>query len=294
MATASEDVGTDWERSAGDFSCSVCRRKRLPASEFSGKQVERALAALRDLEQQSKDIRVDGSEKVETALYLAAVCKRCTQEKEAQEREQAAARRAEKEGAENDGPDEALQPGERVTLQLPERPFGMVPSKLECNARSYTVTKATEGKPACKAGVKAGWKVVAVAGASCLDLDLEGIQILLKDAALPVDVEFETVPANGDYCTACQQVLTTASFSRKMRTKPPDKRRCTACVDAEGGGGTAEPSGEPEEREVSSTSKLGELRALCAEAAQQGEKVTGLKAVRGGSAVGRGRGRGQR
>ena len=47
MAT-SEEVGTDWTRSAGDMSCTgPCQRKRLPASEFSESQVKRALEGLR-------------------------------------------------------------------------------------------------------------------------------------------------------------------------------------------------------------------------------------------------------
>ena len=35
---ASEELSTDWLRSAGDFECVVCKRTRLPASEFSNKQ----------------------------------------------------------------------------------------------------------------------------------------------------------------------------------------------------------------------------------------------------------------
>ena len=36
-------LNTDWRRSAGDFECQVCKRKRLPASEFSKTQATLAL-----------------------------------------------------------------------------------------------------------------------------------------------------------------------------------------------------------------------------------------------------------
>ena len=39
MAT-SASVNTDWKRSAGDFKCLECRKKRLPASKFSKTQVK--------------------------------------------------------------------------------------------------------------------------------------------------------------------------------------------------------------------------------------------------------------
>ena len=42
MAT-SASVNTDWKRSAGDFKCLECRKKRLPASKFSKTQVKLAL-----------------------------------------------------------------------------------------------------------------------------------------------------------------------------------------------------------------------------------------------------------
>lgn len=42
MAT-SNSVNTDWKRSAGDFQCLECRKKRLPANRFSKTQVKAAL-----------------------------------------------------------------------------------------------------------------------------------------------------------------------------------------------------------------------------------------------------------
>merc|ERR1712176_145175 len=93
-----------------------------------------------------------------------------------------------------------------------------------------------------------------------------------------------------DLCTACQRVLPSDKFSRKMRTKPAEKRRCTACVEESG---AADEAGGDENSAAKGTSKLSELQALCASSADQAEKVTGLKPVRGGSAAGRGKGRGR-
>jgi len=36
-------AGNDWQKSAGDFMCLICRRKRLPAGAFSKSQVKKAL-----------------------------------------------------------------------------------------------------------------------------------------------------------------------------------------------------------------------------------------------------------
>lgn len=44
MASPSE-VCTNWEASAGDFSCLVCRRKRLSALHFSKAQIQKAFAS---------------------------------------------------------------------------------------------------------------------------------------------------------------------------------------------------------------------------------------------------------
>ena len=70
------------------------------------------------------------------------------------------------------------------------------------------------------------------------------------------------------------------------RTKPPEKRRCGACV------GEKEEAGyEAPEAPEAPANKLSELQQLCAETAREAEQVTGLKAARG---AGRGRGRGRR
>merc|ERR1719274_559136 len=103
----------------------------------------------------------------------------------------------------------------------------MTPSKAD--GVGYLVAKVSDGKPAARAGVGPGWRVAEVAGTSCDGLGLEEVKEVLKNATLPVDVVMEKMPGGGDFCTACQQVLVWALFSRKMRTKPPDKRRCSAC-----------------------------------------------------------------
>ncbi|CAJ1353132.1 unnamed protein product, partial [Effrenium voratum] len=103
---------------------------------------------------------------------------------------------------------------------------------------------------------------------------------------LPVTASFEALPANGDFCTSCQEILHSNSFSRKMRTKPPEKRRCSQCVEAEADAeaAAAEAAGYPAEGAEGEEpqSKMSELRQLCAESAKEAEKVTGLKALRGG------------
>lgn len=286
----SNDLSTDWQRSAGDFSCAVCQRKRLPASEFSRQQVEKALAALKTLP--DRDIRTGPD--VDRHLFLTAVCKRCSEEREAQDRAEAEQRREARQQAAEEA-EAAMGPPERVQVVLEQRPFGMAPAKAEDSA-GYLVVKVTDGKPAATAGVRLGWRVVEVAGATCEGLGLEDVQALMKGADLPVQVTFEAVPSGADFCTACQKVLAAPLFSRKMRTKPVEKRRCSACVEAAEGAeaeareaaaaevAAAAPSGGP-------PSKLSELQQLCAESAKEAEQVTGLRATRG---TGKGRGRGRR
>lgn len=285
MATSAE-LNTDWQRSAGDFSCTVCHRKRLPASEFSKKQVEKLLNSLKTLP--DRDIR-DGPE-IQRSTYLAGVCKVCMEQREEQERVEASSRREERQ---QNAADTELEPPERVTVSLAERPFGMTPSKAE--GVGYLVAKASEGKPAARAGVRPGWKVAGVAGTPCDTLGLEAAQALLKGAELPVAVVFEAVPGNASFCTACQQVLVAASFSRKMLTKPAEKRRCSSCVEAAEGANEAEAEAEAADSKEGGNgkpqSRLSELKQLCAETAREAEKVTGIKAARGGGRGGRGRGR---
>eukprot|EP00929_Paragymnodinium_shiwhaense_P096976 TRINITY_DN5874_c0_g1_i4.p1 TRINITY_DN5874_c0_g1~~TRINITY_DN5874_c0_g1_i4.p1 ORF type:complete len:683 (+),score=147.99 TRINITY_DN5874_c0_g1_i4:57-2105(+) len=79
---------------------------------------------------------------------------------------------------------------ERITIKLNERPFGMQPNKEE-GAAGYVIGKLADGRPADKAGVKVGWRVVEVAGSSCKDSSVDATQALLKNANLPVDVVFE-------------------------------------------------------------------------------------------------------
>ncbi|CAL1171322.1 unnamed protein product [Cladocopium goreaui] len=279
MAKA-EELNTDWQRSAGDFHClGPCQRKRLPASEFSKKQVERALDSLRNIA--DKDIRT-GPE-IQTVLYLSGVCKRCTEDKERQAQADAAARRAGNAGN-ADAEAEPDVAGEQVEVTLSSRPFGLTPSS---KGPGYVVLKASEGKPAAKAGVRPGWRLVAIDRAE-EGADLPEWQSRLKAAELPVKMTFETLGSR-DFCTSCQEILPGSSFSRKMRTKPPEKRRCSACVEDAAEEGPNENGEQRSEAAEGAASKLSELKQLCAETAKEAEQVTGLKAVRG---AGRGRGRG--
>jgi len=179
--------------------------------------------------------KVDAAELASTEfghLVRPGICKSCKEERRIKEKEEAKGKKDIREQAREQALEDGLEPPERIAVSLGERPFGMTPSKAE--GVGYLVAKVSDGKPAAKAGIRPGWCVVEIAGQSCKGLDLDATQALLKPAALPVDLVFEALPGGGDFCTTCQRVLVWALFSRKMRTKPPEKRRCTACVEASG------------------------------------------------------------
>jgi len=69
----------------------------------------------------------------------------------------------------------------------------MAPSK-DSSVKGYVVEKVAEDKPADKHGVKQGWKVAAVGGKDCENIDSIEIQGLLKACDLPVIVKFEKPP----------------------------------------------------------------------------------------------------
>ncbi|CAJ1353609.1 unnamed protein product, partial [Effrenium voratum] len=123
---------------AGDFSCVQCGRQRLPASEFSRKQVERALESLKNIKDQ--DIRT-GPE-IQSVVHLSGVCKKCTEEREQREREEAAARKAA--AGEAKAEEEPLAAPEVVEVGFTSRPFGMTAAK----GPGYVVLKVSENKPA--------------------------------------------------------------------------------------------------------------------------------------------------
>mmetsp|Transcript_5915 Transcript_5915/g.6799 ORF Transcript_5915/g.6799 Transcript_5915/m.6799 type:complete len:186 (-) Transcript_5915:517-1074(-) len=94
MATSSS-VSTDWTRSAGNFTCKTCRRKRLPASEFSKSQARQALAqgkksgnfeakckacVQKAEEEERKKSAASGIEKSKTESAETLVCSKCKQE----------------------------------------------------------------------------------------------------------------------------------------------------------------------------------------------------------------------
>lgn len=173
-------------------------------------------------------------------LIRPGLCKRCAAERRAlrleERRKEDAAAREKKESREQVKA-QALKEGileapELVTVTMDERPFGMTPCK---DAEGFLVAAVKDGRPAARGGVRPGWRVASVAGTSCEGLDKAAVLALTKEAELPAEVVFEALPNGGDFCTACQKILVWALFSRKMRTKPPDKRRCIACVEAAGG-----------------------------------------------------------
>jgi len=90
---------------------------------------------------------------------------------------------------------------EKVDVSLGQRPFGMAPSK-EAGSSGYVVAKLAESKPAQAAGIRQGWRLIAVAGVECKDADSEAVQNMLKNAPLPVNLTFEklkeTTPDDDD------------------------------------------------------------------------------------------------
>lgn len=90
-------------------------------------------------------------------------------------------------------PQRPLKPGEQVTVTFNSRPFGMAPQK-EDGVTGYVVSKIAESRPAEDAGVQPGWRLVAVAGARCMDHGLDDIQTLLKNVDLPATIVFEKPP----------------------------------------------------------------------------------------------------
>ena len=138
-------------------------------------QVERALEGLRSIKE--KDIRED----VQELTFLSGVCKSCTEQQartvgaglepleELQERQEAAARRSEA------APVEDVE-GKIVEVTLASRPFGLTPVPA---GEGYVVLKASEGKPAAKAGVRPGWRLQNLAGEAASG-DLAELQAKLK------------------------------------------------------------------------------------------------------------------
>lgn len=287
----SESVNTNWEASAGDFACSVCNRKRLPASEFSQNQVKKALASSAAIKE--KDIRED----VITRLFVTAVCKKCMEAREAKEREEAQKKREEAEATAEHRADleqQQLAAGEEVIVTLTSKPFGVAAAKSE-HVQGFLVAKVTEGKPAANAGVRPGWRLLEVAGEDCREKPHAEVTELLKAGEIPLKLLFEKLAEDADYCTSCERVLVSELFSRKMRTKPVEKRRCSNCVEGAEADEAAARAEAADATGAAPATPLSELQQLCAESAKQAEKVTGLKPVRGGSFAGRGgKGRGRR
>eukprot|EP00931_Biecheleriopsis_adriatica_P022401 TRINITY_DN14406_c0_g1_i1.p1 TRINITY_DN14406_c0_g1~~TRINITY_DN14406_c0_g1_i1.p1 ORF type:complete len:283 (-),score=52.59 TRINITY_DN14406_c0_g1_i1:147-941(-) len=120
---------------------------------------------------------------------------------------------------------------EAVTVTLAARPFGLVPKAEVEGATGYSVLRATEGKPAWAEGVRPGWRLATVGGQDVQGLPLADVQARMKESAVPLELGFERPPAEWHFCVACMQPQPPVAFSRKMLTKPPEKRRCSACLE---------------------------------------------------------------
>lgn len=119
---------------------------------------------------------------------------------------------------------------ETVIVRLGARPFGLVPTPDAAADAGYNVLRATEGKPAWAEGVRPGWRITAVGGEDVRGLPLAEVQARMKDSAVPLELGFACPPAEWQFCVACSRPQPPVAFSRKMLTKPADKRRCSACL----------------------------------------------------------------
>ena len=187
MAT-SEEVGTDWTRSAGDMSCTgPCQRKRLPASEFSESQVKRALEWLRK-SMPDRDIR----EGVERHTYVSAKCKQCVALEEQAEQE---ARQAKIESGEVKVSEKEAQklaelhkcwqcnkelPGTAFSRKMLTKP----PNKRRCSSCAESAVAAEAAKQAEKKQTAAeaavapkGSGVLAEVKALCADAATEATKV---------------------------------------------------------------------------------------------------------------------
>ncbi|CAK0838450.1 unnamed protein product [Prorocentrum cordatum] len=195
------------------FACSDCKREYLPCSEFSDAQVEKC------------EVQERKNQEEAVIRLLVATCKACVAKAKEAEAARAAERAAEAKAV------AAEVTWERVVVTLEARPFGMTPaSSSEGGAAGYRVAKASEGKPAWAQGVRPGWALACVGEQDVSGLPLAEAQAALKEAALPAELAFDVPPAGWHFCVGCCAAQPPEAFSRKMLTKPPEKRRCSECV----------------------------------------------------------------
>lgn len=91
------------------------------------------------------------------------------------------------------------RPARCVPVTFETRPFGMTPVRGDHGDQTpgYVVDKVNHNdpsKPAARLGVKPGWVGVRLDGTDVRGLPLGQIQQLLKEAALPITIEFEAPP----------------------------------------------------------------------------------------------------
>lgn len=195
------------------FACVVCKREYLPATEFSEAQLDKCAAQ-----------EVQNSAE-HTIRLLQATCKACSAQARDAEMEKAAERVAEASTV------AAESTWESVTAVLAARPFGLTPlNSTEAATVGYRVAKASEGKPAWAEGIRPGWVLVGIGERDVRDMPLNEIQVILKEAPLPAQTTFEQPPPDWLFCVGCCRSQPPQAYSRKMLTKPVDKRRCSACV----------------------------------------------------------------
>lgn len=191
------------------FRCIVCLREYLPASEFSEPQIRKC---------EEQEIRNTAEH---TIRLLEATCKVC----QAQDKGAELARATERAAKATEVAAESLW--DQVEVNLSTKPFGLSAAPTDVG---YHVARASEGKPAHKNGIRAGWVLRAIDTQNVQELPLSDVQTMLKTAELPLRLIFSRPPADWHFCVGCLRAHPPCAYSRKMLTKPVDKRRCSACV----------------------------------------------------------------
>lgn len=161
--------------------CADCRREDLPGSKFVLGELQRFLAEMKTA-RGSVDVR---SEMRAVALTQVAGeslrCRGCSVR------------------ARDSASGLAWEVEHPVTVELKTRPFGIV--RVD-SASSYIVSRA-DGTAAGKAGVRPGWRCVAVGGADVRGEPAGTVRQAIKDGALPLSLAFERPSAEWPPCGRC-------------------------------------------------------------------------------------------
>lgn len=105
------------------------------------------------------------------------------------------------------------------------RPFGMKPANTDVGYVVTDVHIADASQPAYRLGVRPDWKFAEVNGTAVRNWTTRDIQSLLKEASLPVDIEFELPPV-----TVVTVTFDSQPFGLKPLTLPTQNRASLTAV----------------------------------------------------------------